>query len=429
MAKPVQNDGTNKPGSPQAIGAQGSETLKDWLGQEGGFGLALAPAFFGFYGYIGALFALQEEGLLEHVRCISGASAGALVGGMLAAGMPPEDMARTVLGLERTDFWDPPAVGGLLKGARLQALVRAHLPAGARTFEGCPTPCALTGFNLLRLRTELLDRGDMADAIVASCTFPGMFAPVFRQGCLLVDGGVGDPCGLRGQRLAPGRRGTAHRVLNLCLNNAAPWGPADLRHTILHAEDGAVANGSLRLASLCFGGALLPRPGPFAMGETGGRAMQVVYELTKAALARPMSAARQQEHGEGPAGNHKAGESCHWVFQMKPDKAVHLLARFSSYLPGRHPDKRKRSYQHLGNNDTSDGSEKIDDQDEEEGKRIKKKPSNKKQEILKNDNNNTNSGVVIVTNDRLITKSTRSSKKKSTNKIQEASALRAALSS
>ncbi len=49
------------------------------------YGLALSPGFFGFYAHIGALHALSDHHMLN-VSCVSGSSAGALVGGYLASG-------------------------------------------------------------------------------------------------------------------------------------------------------------------------------------------------------------------------------------------------------------------------------------------------------------------------------------------------------
>jgi hypothetical protein len=58
---------------------------------------------------IGALTALEEAGIIsvpEHISFVSGASAGALVGGMLAAGMKPSEMGEKVFAFKRNDFWD-----------------------------------------------------------------------------------------------------------------------------------------------------------------------------------------------------------------------------------------------------------------------------------------------------------------------------------
>ena len=49
------------------------------------YALALTPGFFGFYGHIGVLKALEETNCLRPSH-VSGSSAGALVGGFLSAG-------------------------------------------------------------------------------------------------------------------------------------------------------------------------------------------------------------------------------------------------------------------------------------------------------------------------------------------------------
>jgi len=56
----------------------------------------------------GALHALQELDYLKASH-VSGASAGALVGGFLAAGLLPSDMLDPIFKLRREDFWD---IGG-----------------------------------------------------------------------------------------------------------------------------------------------------------------------------------------------------------------------------------------------------------------------------------------------------------------------------
>ncbi len=56
---------------------------------------------------------LNLVALNDRVASISGSSAGALVAGMLATGMPVTEMVDHASGFCRGDFWDFPGFGGL----------------------------------------------------------------------------------------------------------------------------------------------------------------------------------------------------------------------------------------------------------------------------------------------------------------------------
>lgn len=78
--------------------------LLDILSREP-FSLCMSPGFFRFYALIGVLHGLDDHGCLSKVSHVSGASAGALVGGFLAAGMQAPDMIQSVLSIKREDMW------------------------------------------------------------------------------------------------------------------------------------------------------------------------------------------------------------------------------------------------------------------------------------------------------------------------------------
>jgi NTE family protein len=90
--------------------------LLDLLSNNGEYGLALAPGFFRFYAHCGILNAFEELSIFNPSH-VSGSSAGALVGTMIAAGLKPSIMADKLFALKRDDFWDAGStVFGLLKG-------------------------------------------------------------------------------------------------------------------------------------------------------------------------------------------------------------------------------------------------------------------------------------------------------------------------
>lgn len=241
----------------------GAPTLREWL-HEGPFALALSSGFFGFFAHAGIVSVLEEEGLRPfHV---SGSSAGALVGGLWAAGVPARQLREEFLALRREHFWDPGPGAGLLRGRLFRERIERMAPG--RTLEGCPIPLSVSAFALGSRATVVLREGPLAPAIHASCALPLLFQPVRVGGQLLLDGGVADRPGLAG---AP-----EGRVLHHHLVSRSPWrrrGSPELvppRRAGLHA---VVVPG-------------LPRLGPFRL-EEGARAMEAAAEGMRRALAGP----------------------------------------------------------------------------------------------------------------------------------------------
>ncbi|CAM9501699.1 unnamed protein product, partial [Ectocarpus sp. 12 AP-2014] len=186
-------------------------SLSAWL-KEGPFVLSMSPGFFGFYAHVGALIALDNEGLLNEVSFATGASAGGLVAGLFAAGLSPTDMGETVVKFRRSDFWDPVGFGGLLRGKKFEDIVKGTLPGGVRRFDQGRIPLAVSAFDVSRLTTRTIDEGCIAKALRATCTFPGLFAPVWHDRGILVDGGVRDTTGMW---CVPEERQDCRRILNV----------------------------------------------------------------------------------------------------------------------------------------------------------------------------------------------------------------------
>ena len=174
-----------------------SATLKSILSGRS-YALGISPGFFRFYAYMGVLHALQERELLE-VSHVSGSSAGALVGGFLAAGMQPSEMVEPVFSFKREDIWDVGFLGGifqggLLQGLLVQKLLEKYIPV--KDMKDCKIPFGATAFDVFRLYTRCLYTGDLATNIRASLTFPGLFQPVRIDNWPHIDGGIFDYNGL-----------------------------------------------------------------------------------------------------------------------------------------------------------------------------------------------------------------------------------------
>jgi len=226
--------------------------LADWL-DEGPFTLAMSSGFFSFFAHTGMIGALAAGGFAP--SAISGSSAGALVGGAYAAGVPLERLAERLIALRRDEFWDPAPGLGLLAGKKLDALLRAMLPV--TTMRACRVPIAISAFAIARRRTEVLRDVDLAHAIRASCAVPGMFHPVRIGPRAYWDGGILDRPGLAG--VPAGTRVLCHHIAN----GQPPPRRAGLVALVLEA---------------------LPRSGPFAL-DTGRRALELARERTERALA------------------------------------------------------------------------------------------------------------------------------------------------
>jgi NTE family protein len=240
-------------------------TLREWLAA-GPFTLAMSSGFFGFFAHTGVLAALEAEGFAP--AALAGSSAGALVGGAWAAGLPAEALAGELLALRRADFWDPRPGPGLLAGRRFRARLEAILPV--RAFEACRAPLALSVYDVLRRRTRVLVRGPLAPAIHASCALPGLFHPVRHDGAWLSDGGIADRPGLAGVPAGA-------RVLHHHIATRSPWRRPGSPAIAVPRRPGLVA--------LVVDG--LPRSGPFRL-DAGRAAYGAARVATERALALPV---------------------------------------------------------------------------------------------------------------------------------------------
>jgi NTE family protein len=154
---------------------------------------------------------------------VAGTSMGAIIGAMYALGWDSARMEAYATRFDPRDFVDNPAfrlpdlgisrvvqagaaLGAIVRGRSVDSGNRARAELG-RVFgdvriEDMPTPFACTASDLASGALVVQDSGELADAVRASISFPGVFAPVQRGSALLVDGGVLDnmPCDLAAAR-------------------------------------------------------------------------------------------------------------------------------------------------------------------------------------------------------------------------------------
>jgi NTE family protein len=173
--------------------------------------------------HVGVLKVLEE--LKVPIDCIAGTSMGAVVGGLYASGLTADEIEKIVRSLDWAEaFRDAPPrrdlafrrkqddrnflvrlpLGlkhgeillpkGLIQGQKLEETLRQlTLPiANPTDFDRLPTPFRAVATDLVNGNAVLLDTGDIAVAMRASISAPGVFPPVDYQGHLLVDGGLAE---------------------------------------------------------------------------------------------------------------------------------------------------------------------------------------------------------------------------------------------
>lgn len=163
------------------------------------------------------------EAMRIPVDCVAGTSMGALVAGLYASGMSVDEIEKTVLEMDWTQVFDDslarrersyrrktddtlvvaaPGIGvgkkgvkiaaGLLAGERILLLLERLIePVSAiEDFDRLPIPYRAVAADINTGEPLVMEHGDLALAMRASMSIPGVFAPVQIGEQVLVDGGV-----------------------------------------------------------------------------------------------------------------------------------------------------------------------------------------------------------------------------------------------
>ncbi len=157
-------------------------------------GLALGGGGARGLAHVGILKVLLREQI--PIDVITGTSMGGIVGAMHAVGLSPEQMEaeatkRGEIG-QIFKLIDLRLVGsGLLGGKRIKKMLVEMLGADT-TFADLRLPFAVISVDYNSGREVVLKDGNLADAVRATMSVPGVFEPVERDGYQLLDGGVLD---------------------------------------------------------------------------------------------------------------------------------------------------------------------------------------------------------------------------------------------
>jgi NTE family protein len=164
------------PKSDKAVPARGPESL---TGLAFGGGVVLGAA------HIGVLKAMHEVGFTAD--CVAGTSIGSFIAALHAFGKSWEEIETVALDLDWSDLSGLTISGyGLLSIRKFGDIVKRML--GSRRIEDAQIPLAIVATDICTGRKVVMRRGDVALAVMASSSIPGIFRPVEYRGMLLVDG-------------------------------------------------------------------------------------------------------------------------------------------------------------------------------------------------------------------------------------------------
>jgi len=168
--------------------------------------------------HVGVLKVLEE--LRIPIDLVTGTSMGAITGGLYAYGYSPAMLEETLVTTDWNDlFQDSPLRAqrsvrrkqddynylikleagfkngafkiptGLIQGQKLDLLLKSLLRNAPDNFDKLPMPFRAIAEDIESGEAVAMGRGDIVTALRASMSIPGVFAPVERDGRLLVDGG------------------------------------------------------------------------------------------------------------------------------------------------------------------------------------------------------------------------------------------------
>ena len=151
-------------------------------------GLALGSGSAKGFAHIGVLQALDEAGI--QIDMISGSSMGAIIGGIYSVGTDLYMLEKFIKSIKLYDYLDVklPLSGGVLKGERLQELVRVF--THNKTFAETKTPFCCVAVDAQAGKLDVLEEGPLHESIRASMSIPAFFEPVKLNGKTYIDGGV-----------------------------------------------------------------------------------------------------------------------------------------------------------------------------------------------------------------------------------------------
>ena len=153
-------------------------------------GLALGSGSAKGLAHVGILKVLHQNRIYPDY--IAGTSVGALVGALYCAGHTPDEIEEIVKSTNWknvVDFTIPKS--GLIKGKLMEAKIRKWL--FAKDFKDLYIPLNVVAYNITKQEKVVFSRGNVASAVRASISIPGIFAPFTMDKNQYIDGSICNP--------------------------------------------------------------------------------------------------------------------------------------------------------------------------------------------------------------------------------------------
>jgi len=151
-------------------------------------GLALGGGSALGFAHLGVLKSLEENNI--SIDFISGTSVGAIMAAFYAFSVPFRDIEKEseILNWRKIAKISPSSLG-ISSNANLRKLLEKYI--GKKTdIEEASIPLAVVATDIETGSKVVFRSGNAVDAILASSSLPGLFAPVEISGCMLIDGGM-----------------------------------------------------------------------------------------------------------------------------------------------------------------------------------------------------------------------------------------------
>lgn len=150
-------------------------------------GLVLGSGGLRGLAHVGVLKVLEEENI--PIDYIAGCSIGALIGALYCSGHSPDTIVKLAKHLKRRHWLDfiVPKMG-IFSGDKV--LETTRLLTQKKSFSELKTPLSIVATEINTGQEVVFNDGDLAKAVRASVSVPGVFVPFQWNDMLLVDGAV-----------------------------------------------------------------------------------------------------------------------------------------------------------------------------------------------------------------------------------------------
>lgn len=152
-------------------------------------GLALSGGVCYGVSQIGVLKVLEKAHIA--IDCLAGTSAGAIIAAAYASGLTCDQIEHLGIQTKWKDFFSfHPSRMGLVSSAAIEDYIRKYLKV--EKFKDLKKPLAVVATDICSGNEVIFTHGSLAKAVRASCSIPGIYAPVDYAHHQLVDGGMSE---------------------------------------------------------------------------------------------------------------------------------------------------------------------------------------------------------------------------------------------